>query len=70
MGMCLCISIRSSGTSDNLATALDFQPQGQGVLPLGAALRPLWVQAAFIAWPHPFCDCLPDSGPEEFTVHS
>lgn len=59
-----------SQAADNLATALDVEPQGQGVLPMGAGLRPLWVQTAFIAWPPPFCVCLPDLGPEELTVHS
>lgn len=37
---------------------------------MGAGLRSLWAQTAFIAWPHPFCVCLSDLGPEDMTVHS
>lgn len=34
---------------NNLATVLDVEPWGQGVVPGGAGLRPLWAQTAFIA---------------------
>lgn len=57
--------------ADNLTTALDVEPpSGSRSFAHGIGLRPLWVQTAFIAWPHPFCVCRPDLAPEDFTVHS